>query len=358
VTAMRPSFLAANLMAFWVTSANLVAEPNSANLALVTAPSGDFRLTRASNGAIWIVSTKSVADHVVLPAVQIEVNTEAASSMNRVSSDSIEGQPECFVSPDERWIFVEVDTGGGNTTGILYQRTQDTSGGSETPRYEPASTNGFDHAAWDFVCEDHKLTDSDIGIPDKNGIWSKTLYFGAWSADSTRLLLRLGGTVGKPKEPEEGGPSQWKSNVLELCYFNTRTGAFELTDRLRKANSAQKSDTSGQAGQHVAESDAVLSAESVGQESPEPSVSDRFKHADAELNNTYKQLLTSLSPTEKAQLQKEEQLWLTKRDLFAVIHAWQSWSPFPNASRIEGMAIATEARVTELRKRLPAGAGS
>jgi hypothetical protein len=42
------------------------------------------------------------------------------------------------------------------------------------------------------------------------------------------------------------------------------------------------------------------------------------------------------------------------RDTFAAIHANQSWSPFPNASRIEGLAIATEMRVTELGKRLAA----
>ena len=355
---MNRHFLAASLIACCVASGNIVAKSNSPEFVLVTAPSSSFQLTRASNGAIWLVPAKNPSDHAVLPAVQIEVNTEAANKMHRVSSDSVERQPQCFVSPDEHWIFVEVDTGGGNTTGILYQRTEIPSGSSETPHYEPALAKGFDHAAWEFTCKDRKLTESNIGIPDKNGIWSKTLYFGAWSADSTRLLLGLGGTVGKPKEPEEGGSSQWASSVSELCYFNTRTGSFELTDRLRKANSAQSNGDSGQVDQHAAEPDAVLSAESVGQESLEPSVTDRFRKADTELNDVYKKLLGSLSANEKSQLQKEEQLWLTKRDLFAVIHAWQSWSPFPNASRIEGMAIATESRVAELRKRLSAGASS
>jgi uncharacterized protein YecT (DUF1311 family) len=357
MNAIRRPFIAAILLTFGITLGNLVAKSDSSNFALVTAPNGDFQLVRASTGAIWLVPTKNLTEHVVLPAVQIEANTEAASSMKRVSSDSVERQPECFISPDERWIFVEVDTGGDNTTGILYQRAQDSSGGAN-PRYEPALAKGFDQAAWEFVCKDHKLTESKIGTPDKNGIWSKTLYFGAWSADSARLLLGLSGTVGNPKTPEDGGPSQWDSSVFELVYFNTQTSAFELTDRLRKANSAQKNNNSEQAGQHVAEPDAVLSAESVGQESPESSVTDRFKKADAELNDIYKKLLTSLASTEKAQLQKEEQLWLPKRDLFAVVHAWQSWSPFPNASRIEGMAVATETRVAELRKRLPAGEGS
>ena len=135
---MKCRFIAAILFTFGVTLTNLAAKPDSSNFALVTAPAGDFQLMRTSNGAIWLVPTKNPTDHVVLPAVQIEVNTEAASSMKRVSSDSVERQPECSVSPDERWIFVEVDTGGGNTTGILYQRTPASSGGSANLRYEPA----------------------------------------------------------------------------------------------------------------------------------------------------------------------------------------------------------------------------
>ena len=87
-------------------------------------------------------------------------------------------------------------------------------------------------------------------------------------------------------------------------------------------------------------------------------MTDRFKKADAQLNDTYKKLLNSLSPTDKTQLQNEERAWLTERDIFATIHSSQSWSPFPNASRIEGMAIATEKRVAELQKRLAAKTGS
>jgi hypothetical protein len=49
-----------------------------------------------------------------------------------------------------------------------------------------------------------------------------------------------------------------------------------------------------------------------------------------------------------------ERAWLTDCATFAAIHANQSWSPFPNASRIEGLAIATEMRVTELEKRTEA----
>jgi len=135
-----------------------------------------------------------------------------------------------------------------------------------------------------------------------------------------------------------------------MCYFNTRTGAFEQTDRLRKANSEHGNSTSPELA--AAEPGAVLSAEAIGQESVEISVNDRLKKADAELNDIHRKLLKPLSPAEKIQLQNEQRAWLNDRDTFAAIHANQSWSPFPGASRIEGLAIATEMRVAELEKRL------
>lgn len=355
---MKSWFIVAVLIAIAANQTGAAAKEKGDDFLLVTAPSGDFQLTRKSNGSIWVVPTKQPGDHVVLPPVQIEVNEEGSTGVQQTSSDKVEAQPRCFVSPDERWIFVEIDTGENNTTGILYQRADKSSESNGIPHYQPAMPKGFDHAGWAFLCQDKKLRESDIGISDKNGLWRKSLYFGAWSADSARLLVGLNGTVGQPKEPEGGGSSQYESGVSMLCYFNTQTGAFELTDRLRKANSVQSDSNSGQTDAHAAEPEAVLSAESVGQESPEPSVTDRFKKADAELNATYKTLLNSLSSAEKTQLQNEERAWLTERDIFAAIHSSQSWSPFPNASRVEGMAIATEKRVTELQKRLSPNANS
>jgi uncharacterized protein YecT (DUF1311 family) len=356
---MKSWFIVAALIAIAATQTGAAGKEKEHDFLLVTAPSGDFQLTRKSNGSIWVVPTKQPSDHVVLPPVQIEVNEEGSTGVPQISSDKVERQPRCFVSPDERWIFVEIDTGQNNTTGILYQRAEKPSESNGIPHYQPAMPKGFDQAAWAFLCQEQKLRESDIGISDQNGIWRKSLYFGAWSADSARLLVGLNGTVGQPKEPEGGGgPSQYESSAWMLCYFNTQTDAFELTDRLRKANSAQSDSNSDQTDAHAAEPEAVLSAESAGQESPEPSATDRFKKADAELNAIYKKLLDSLSSTEKTKLQNEERAWLTERDIFAAIHSYQSWSPFPNASRIEGMAIATEKRAAELQKRLSTGTSS
>jgi uncharacterized protein YecT (DUF1311 family) len=354
MTEMKHPFIAASLLAFCLALSNPPAKAKSTDFVLVTAPSGDFTLVRKGDGAIWLVPAKNPQEHTVLEGIQSEGKKEGTGEES--STDEVQQPPRCFVSSDEQWIFLEIDTGEDNTTGILYQRTKNPSGGNEPPHYQPALATDFDEMAWQFVCQDRKLRASDIGIEDKNGIWRKSLYFGAWSADSSRLLIGLSGSIGQPKEPEEGGPTQYPSDVSELCYFNTQTSAFELTDRLRKANSTQTDNHSSKTDEHAAEPDAVLSAESVGQEAPEPSVTDRFKKADAELNDIYKKLLNSLSPTEKTRVQTEELAWLKDRDTFATIHAYQSWSPFPNASRIEGMATATEKRVEELRKRKAATA--
>jgi uncharacterized protein YecT (DUF1311 family) len=319
------------------------AKDKSGEFVLVTAPTGDFRLVRKSDGAIWVVPAKSESEHVVLPAAQIDVRATE-------ERDSVQHEPRCFISPDERWIFVQIDIDDDNTNGILYQRTKNPSDGGKLPQYQAAIAEAFDHAATKFASKDLSLDTGANGIAP--GGW-QSLYFCAWSADSARLLLGLTGTASKPKETAEDGSAQNESSVSILCYFNTQTDAFEVTDRLRKANSASAKSRPDRNDPNAAEAGAVLSAESVGQESQEPSVADRFKQADTALNDVYKKLLTSLSPAAKTQFQDEERAWLIERDTSAAVHSLQSWSPFPNASRIEGLAIATEKRVAELRKRLP-----
>ena len=69
---------------------------------------------------------------------------------------------------------------------------------------------------------------------------------------------------------------------------------------------------------------------------------DRFGRADAELNKVYSALVKQLAPEAKAQLREEERAWLREREIAAAIYMGQSWSPFPEASHLEGLAIATE----------------
>jgi uncharacterized protein YecT (DUF1311 family) len=336
--------IATLLTAALVVAYGAAAKSKSGDSVLVTAPSGDFRLELASDsGTIWLVPTKNPSARAALPPVEIEVIDSVSNRTKKVSSDTLESWPRCFISPDERWIFV--------SSGIVYRRVGDTTS-SEVFNYQPAIADGFDEVAWRFFCQERNVSEDAIGIPNRYGTWGKNIEFCAWSTDSARLLVALSGTIGKPKEPEDGGPTQYESSASAwMCYFNTRTGAFEQTDRLRKANSVHGNSTSPEL---AAEPGAVLSAEAIGQESVEISVNDRLKKADAELNEIYGKLLKPLSAVQRVQLQNEERAWLKDRDTFAAIHANQSWSPFPNASRIEGLAVATEMRAAELGKRMPA----
>jgi uncharacterized protein YecT (DUF1311 family) len=336
------SFCTAALVVAGLVFACGAADKNkSTDFVIVTAPSGDFRLQLGNDsGRIWLVPAKNPGARAVLPPVEIEV-VDSSGTIKKASSDTLESSPRCFISLDERWIFV--------SSGVLYQRSVDPSS-TEALGFQPAIAGGFAEAAWRFFCRERNVSEDAIGIPNRYGNRLKNIEFCAWSADSARLLVALSGTIGQPKEPKDGGPTQYESSVSSwLCYFNTRTNSFEQTDRLRKANSEKRN---SELPELAAEPGAVLSAEAIGQESAEISVNDRLKKADTELNDVYGKLLRQLSPVQKVELQNEERAWLQERDTFGAIHANQSWSPFPNASRIEGLAMATEIRVGWLRRRI------
>jgi uncharacterized protein YecT (DUF1311 family) len=336
------------LSVFLATTA--VAETSSQDLVIAIAPNNEFQLVAQSGrSAIWLAMTKNPEQPVALPSAEIEQvdSSGTTSRIVKVSSDSLETRPRCFISPDSRWIFVQINW---SETGLLYRKI-DNSSADQTTKFELAIPEGFDAAAWRFASKQRNVTDDLIGIPNQYGARLKSLSFAAWSADSGRLLVQMSGSVGKPKKPKGGGgPTEYDANIWQLCYFNTKTGTFERTDRLRKADAKKAPER--RLDDKASEVNAVLEAESIGQESPEISAPQRLKKADGELNNVYQTLLKSLSPDRKAQFQDEQRSWLRERDLFAAIHANQSWSPFPNASRIEGAAISTESRVAELQKRL------
>jgi len=335
------------MLAGLLLSGSGAAESKSKEFVIVTAPNDEFHLAlRPGSHAIWFVPTRDPSAAAALPWVKVEMIDH--DQIINVAYDTLEATPRCFVSPDSRWIFAQIYTQEDSPTGVLYRKADKS---SAPPGFEPAIATGFEKLAWQFFCKEWKVSEDVIGLPTSYGIRYKSITFGGWSPDSARLLVALSGTVGKPKEPEGGGSAQYEYNASRwLCYFNTRSGEFELTERLRKANSTRPN--SRPANENAAEPNAVLAAEAIGQESPEIPAQDRFKKADGELNNIYQALLKSLPLNQKTQLQDEQRAWLGERDLFAAVHANQSWSPFPNASRIEGAAITTESRLAELEKRL------
>jgi len=349
----RKSFCVLTLLtAALIVACSAAAESKSGDRMLVTAPSGDFQLVlKKDSSRIQLVPAQNPSARTDLPSVQIEVNDSASNKTKKVSSDTLESSSRCFISPNERWIFVQTNTDNNCSVGLLYRRKEDsTSAGSFN--YQSAIADGFDQVAWRFFCKERAVSEDAIGIPDRYGNRFKNITFCAWSSDSARLLVALSGTVGKPKEPEGGGPTRYESSASAwLCYFNARTGTLEQTDRLRKANSVHSNSPSSEP---AVEPGAVLSAEALGQESVEIAVDHRLRKTDTELNEIYGKLLKALAPAQKIQLQNEQRAWLKESATFAAIHANQSWSPFPNASRTEGLAIATEMRVAELRKRMTA----
>lgn len=299
------------------------------DIMLATAPSGGFRLVwKEPHGAIEVLTGN---ERLPLPPVQVQVHEYGnwASGLKDISSDQLTVMPLAFISPDERWIFVQLPVEDLFVAGCLYQRVE-TMGAK--PFYKLADTKRFDLQAWHFFAQTRNIQEEEIGKPSKFGQRNQYITFGAWSSDSGRLLIRLKARIGPLADGdlmERDDAGSW------LCYFNTRTGKFERTERLNIANDG-----------------AVLVAESIGQEGPETPATERFSKADDSLNKVYGELIKQLAPAAKAVLQREERDWLKKRDLFASIHANQSWSLFPNASEIEGRAIATERRVIELQKRI------
>ena len=298
-------------------------------MVLATAPGGSFRLVwKEPKSAIDVVTDK---ERTALPAVEVRAHEYGnwASGLRNVSSASLTEMPLTFISPDERWIFVQLPVENQVTAGCLYRRA-DIAGG--TVRFELAASERFDTLAWRHFAQEHQIDGRKIGVESNTGDRYQTIAFGGWSADSGRLLFQLNGKIGSPKQGEYWGKDDAGS---WLCYFNTRTGTFERTPRLE-----------------IKKGDAVLTAESIGKEGPEIPAKQHFEKADAALNNVYGKLVKTLDPAGKATLQQEEREWLKQRDLFASIYANQSWSLFPAASETEGSALATEERVAALEKRL------
>jgi uncharacterized protein YecT (DUF1311 family) len=321
-------------------------------LLLATSPSGSFSLRcKEKSGAIWVVPRGNESARAKLPGAAVrlhEYGNWQSGLRDRMTNelDTLEDVPLSFISPDENWIFVQMNLESAFQIGLLYSRASNASN-SVLPEYQLRASERLDELAWRLFCDQTKIPMNQLAVMDSFGNRDMSVTFGAWSHDSCRLLLALDGGIGAREEPMGPFP---KSILKWLCYFNTRTGAMELTERLHVAN---KGTIAHRDPSHIyAEEDKreIIDAEAVGEEGPVPSSRTRFRAADAALKQIYSKLLSRMSANEKENLKKQQQRWLKQRDLFAAIHQNQSWSLFRYASESEGRAIATEKRVTELRK--------
>jgi hypothetical protein len=301
---------------------------------VVTAPSGKFHIDWVKDGLAVVAAESKGETPNLLP-----------SPRDVADRESVPETPFVFVSPDDRWIFVVWRSGGywPDTIAELYHVVD-----SSKLRFEFATKERFDRLAWKFLSRNESLDDSEIAKPSGSGAQvGREVAFAAWSADDARLLISLSAPVGDAAEDSvlrKPGIGSW------LCYFNTRTGEFELTERLKTFNRDARKRWQNQMSQ-VGRETFPLAAEMIGKEGPWSPPKERLERADRHLNAIYSALLKQLPPAAQAKLRQEEREWLVQRDIGASIHAHQSWSPAPEAALLEGQAIATESRVAELEKR-------
>jgi uncharacterized protein YecT (DUF1311 family) len=306
---------------------------------IVTAPSGKFYIQADPGLTLVMAKDANVRSRLPTPSGDEGEN-------NRDKSDETAPLPMAFISADEQWIFCTRLVGYTDSSApLLYRHKQDL-------QYELATAEPFGNAVWKFFAQQEKVDEKTIGIPREEGeAPHRSIDFVDWSPDSGRLLVALSASIG-PSEEGSGG-TIFKTGVgWWLCYFNTKTGKFELTDRLRAANRDARKQWDGYYEAIAASATMPLSAEPIGQESPWTPVTRRFEIADKRLNQTYAALLKKLEPPARDQLKQEQREWLIQRDTDAAIHANQRWSPFGKAAFMEGKAIATEARTTDLEKQI------
>jgi uncharacterized protein YecT (DUF1311 family) len=299
---------------------------------LVTSPNGEFAVGwNRSEHTLWTASTKDGTD---LGDVKL-------SHLADVDEGS-EFTPVPFISPDSNWIFVPSRHADFAPTleleAFLLHRTP-----SKTPQFEFVLALEFGQRAWEFLAKELKLKTGEVNA-DAHRVFS--VHFVDWSEDSSWLLICVGSAVVSSK-------ADWLESYpvpFFVCYFNTRKGEFELTERLRSADNTPRSE----AGQEPKLSAVVTSAESIGKEGPQDSPEDAFKEADAHLNDIYGKLVAKLTPAQKQVLREEERAWIRSRDDQSKIWVLQTWSTDYGASArtLERNALATEARAAELEKRL------
>src|SRR5215471_1487506 len=312
------------------------AEEATAPERIVTAPNGKFFIIRynqvdqSGENAGQRLAIVDANDPRTRFPLAISETPDANTTMNLA-----------FISPDENWI----SSSDSLCSARLYHRTDDS-------RYAPASPACLGELAFRFLAAQEKIDQKLIGMTaEDHEVGTRLINFVDWSSDSRRLLLALSASIGPPEEGS-GGNIFKKGIGWWLCYFNTGTGKFELTDRLRAVNRDARKQWDGYYGPSTPNAAMPLSAEPVGQESGWTPVNRRFETADKRLNEIYAALQKKLAPAAREQLKQEQREWLIQRDTDAAIHANQRWTPFGAAALMEGKAIPTEQRTTDLEKQL------
>jgi hypothetical protein len=167
---------------------------------------------------IYLVSNRDPHQQRRLPAQQVAGGTGYGSD-----SDHIMVGGDCFISPDERWIFRTQTYGTGIGLGYLYERH----GKPGSLDYQPAFSMRFDYMAWRFFARTNGIPVSAVPTPNANAPMKEIghiIDFVRWSKDSTLLLFSLRGAL--------AGRSVLDWN----CYFDTVERRLKLTNYLIRLN--------------------------------------------------------------------------------------------------------------------------
>jgi uncharacterized protein YecT (DUF1311 family) len=333
------------VLAFAASLAALSSAEDQATIRLATAPSGEYALDWLKPAAVL----RGVALKNPSQTTNLDLPPLARPSGQAPREESM---PLPFISPDSNWVFVpsrdqqEEYPGFSYFEGaaILFRRIQ--SGGG-TIEFEPAVSGRFDEAAWTYLAKELK-PHSIESTADTRRVFSAN--FVDWSDDSARLLISVA----------EGVLSQSKHEWLEspidrwYCYFNTKSGQFELTDRVRSADSTPALHEFSSLDDPATVAAVVINAECVGKETPQGSRKERFEAADKRLNEVYSTLMTQVSSADRQVLREEERDWIQVRDTQAQLQALETWSSGHEAlaRMLESKTTSTEARAAELEKRV------
>ena len=316
------------------------AEAKQDEIRLVTAPNNKYALEWTQpDGPLRVVSAGNRSAGTDL---------DVSSFGQRFGEDQPTAVPLSFVSPDSAWLFVVAppDSFGNppesfNQPALLFRRIQSEDGALH---FQPAIPERFEKAAWEFLDRELNLQRGDVP-GDVQRVYSTG--FIEWSPDSARLLMKISSGAWSSSKQE------WVQSVYSwYCYFNTRSGKFELTDRLRSVDT--KPELNGVASDDPGMMTVVTTAEPIGGEGPQAPRKERFEQADKRLNDVYAKLLTRIEPAKREGLREEQRAWLFSRDTEAQVAAIQAWS-FGRESEariVENKTASTEARVVELEKRL------
>jgi hypothetical protein len=276
---------------------------------------------------VWIASADDPAKRERLP--DLEEHEESPRALNEVS-----------ISPDGNWILAGVHHGSHMNETFLFHRKE----GLKFEDVFPKAT--FDNQAWKYFCKVQNVPFSKI---DSTEDFPQQVAFLEWSDDSARMLIDLhGGLSGQDTyytsaDYKKPGVSGW------VAYYNTKTGKFELTERLRKNNKDAHKRWRMRGDENAPEDGFVPpSAESIGHEGPDAPMTERLKRYQAELATIVNRRESQLDGVDRAEFQKKEKDWrdeleseaarikdpqkrlgfCTRSTWYHLDHVRQTWLPF------------------------------